>query len=225
MSDEWDDFARKIEEAADAGRHTEAFDLMRAQLVGQAFAWFDEAGVRFVRAGPQAPDELFVGLAMAARRAVEEIGEDASDRLQAATTVFDAVAHLRQALGRPPPTEDGAADRLAEVLLYAGALGSAATMVAMTRLGHFEQLDELAHDRERRRAGAEATNRHRATAKENALAAAISILGTNPTLSADEAAPKIRDRASLRTSLRTVADWVREWRRAGTIPPARNTSA
>lgn len=225
MRDNWDEYARRIEEAADAGRHTEAFDAMRAQLIEQAFAWFDEAGVRFVRSGPQAPTEFVVGLAMAGRKALEELGDAATIKQEAASTIFDSVAGLRQVLARPAPTEADSADRLAEMLMQAGAFGSAATLAAMVRLGHFDMLAELAADRERRRAGALKTNAKRATAKENALAAAIAVLGTNPTLSADEAAPRIRERAGIATSLRTLADWVREWRRSGTIPSPRQNAA
>lgn len=180
-------------------------------------------GVRRPRAWyrPQAPTEFVVGLATAGRRALEELGEAATVKQEAASTIFDSIAGLRQALAKPAAAETDSAEHLAEVLMYAGALGSAATLAARVRLGHFDTLAEFAADRDRRRAGALKTNEKRASAKEKALAAAIAVLGTNPTLSADEAAPKIRERARLSTSLRTVAEWVRDWRRSGTIPHAR----
>lgn len=87
------------------------------------------------------------------------------------------------------------------------------------RLGHFDLIAELEMDRARRSAGAQATTAKRRSAREKALDVAIAITARNPTLTNEELALKLRTQADLETTVKTIGEWVRVWRREESLPP------
>ena len=196
--------------------------LLRGDMVKQALDWFERGGtVRFVYVlVTEMPTEFAVGLPMAAAQGHRGTGGASFAQASFWRHRLDAIANLRTVFARGSSRGRGSRKPALRSFDDRQRSGRGFTMVGLVRLGHFDTLVEFEIDRERRRAGAVKTNRKRATDKENALSAAIAILGMNPTLSADEAAPKIRERAGLSLGLRTIAGWIRDWRRDGTIGSA-----
>ena len=124
-----------MEEAEREGRHTEALELLRRDMVRQALVWFAEAGVRFVEPGLGMPQEFAVALAIAAHRAAEELPGGVSYKIQAALMALDSIANLRTVLAKEVPDGEAAANQLAEVLMTATAVGAANVLMTQVRLG------------------------------------------------------------------------------------------
>nr|QQZ50671.1 hypothetical protein JKL49_04175 [Phenylobacterium glaciei] len=174
--------------ALDDRRFKDAFQDFTASVLNQSIRWFREEGVTFTKpAGDITPSELILGLASAAEEVCRERGDDVSNKLATANWMFTAIADLRTALDEPVPLEgEPITVKMAEVIVRAMLVGQIDMVMTATRLGWADKLDALQTDRKGRKAGALATNAKRATIKEQALAKAIQIVGTNPTLSHEE---------------------------------------
>jgi hypothetical protein len=202
-------------EAFHAGRYDEAYNCFQSSALDLALRWFREEGLVFQRPPNKLTAmELLIGLAIAANGELESQGEAASNKLSAATWLFNAVAELRIALEEHvPATKEAVGLKMAEMTSRGVMLGQIDMIMTAIRLGWLDKLAEYEVARERRRAGAEKVNAAKATVKERAMGEAIRIAGRNPTLSNEELARRIIDAAGLNTTIRTATDWVREWRR------------
>lgn len=202
------------------GNFEDAFAAFHACVLSCALRWFREEGIRFGRPRDGVtPTELMVGLAVAATRELREQGDAASDKLSAATWLFCAAADLRTALEVSVSDDvDAVARKIAEVTMRGMVLGQMDAIMTAVRLGWLDALTAHEIDRARRRSGAEATNRRKATRREDALGVALQLSGKNPTLSHEDIAVKVRESLGLPTTIKTLTSWVREWRRQGFIP-------
>lgn len=221
-----DDMRERGRDAFNAENFTDAFNLFQSSLIDMALRWFREEGVTFQRP----PDrkfsavELLVGLALASKREVTARGEGASDKLTTAANILAAIAELRIAIEKPTPqTVEGSASAMAELMCRSVMLGQLDGIANAINLGWLDKLAEHEVGRERNRAGAHAANAKKATMKENALAEAMRITSRNPTLSAEDLALKVQEAAGLKTTIRTITAWVREWRRKGFIAPQKTS--
>jgi hypothetical protein len=139
--------------------------------------------------------------------------------LSAATWLFSAIAELRVALDEDfPKTAERLSEKTAELILRGVMVGQIDMIMNAVRLGWLDKLDEHDLDRARRSAGAAATNAKKASLQESALGDAMRIAGKNQTLSHEEIAVKVRESLGLSTTVKTLTNWVREWRRKGFIP-------
>lgn len=209
-------------EAFNSGNYPEAFNLFQSSLLDAAIRWFREEGITFQRPAEKklTATELLVGLAMASQREVKSRGDDITPKLTTAADTFSAVAELRIAIDKPEPEDaEASAMVMSELMCRCVMLGQIDMVMNAINLGWLDKLAEYEMARDRRRAGAEVVNAKKATVKENALAEAMRITGRNPTLSAEDLAVKVKEAANLATTIRTVSDWVREWRRQGFIAP------
>lgn len=206
-------------ESFHAGRYKEAYGQFTASLLSSAIRMFREEGVRFARPpGELTPTELIVGLAFAANAELRERGDSASDKLSSATWLFSALAELRVALDEPVPLKVNAvSDKIAELVMRAFMIGQIEMIMNAVKLGWLDKLAQHEMDRERRRAGADATNAKKASIREQALGEVIRIAARNPTLSNEDMALKLRESGAIQTSVKTLTEWVREWRRQGFI--------
>ena len=82
---------------------------------------------------------------------------------------------------------------------------------------YLETLEE--HKRETAEHASDVMSTFEATAKEAALAEALKITATNPTLTNEDLAQRVQVNLSLSTTIRTLTEWVRAWRRQGFLPP------
>lgn len=208
------------------GQYLAALSAMQRGVLATGLKWFAEEGVHFARPEEETPTaSLLIGLAIAAGREVEERGEEAPFRLQIAAQALSSIAALRAAYERPiPATVNELSERLAELILLASDVGRMDIFMVQVRNGLLEQLSALEKDREKRSLGARIANQRKATKREQALGEAIKITGTNRTLSNEELGEMVRARLRLDVTIRTATDWVRDWRRAGMVPP-RSVSA
>ena len=204
-----------------AGQYSAAFAAAHAALLSKAIRWFREEGTVFQRPPNEyTPTELIVGLAFAAHAELHERGDDASPKLEAAATLFAAIAELRSALEVPTGDDpDATHEKLAEIVLRSAMVGQAEMIMTAIELGWLDKLAEYEMDRERRRAGAALANAKKADARQQALNQAVRIAGRNPTLSNEDLARKAVDAAGLKTTIRTATEWVRGWRKGGYLPP------
>lgn len=207
------------------GRFADAFSLLHASLLSQALRWFREEGVTFTRPpGSITPTDLLVGLAIAANGELEARGDAASDRFSSAAWLFQAVAELRLGLDEHVPLKtEAVSHKIAELTLRGFMLGQIDMIMNAIRLGWLDKLAEHEIDRARRSAGAAATNAKKATLQQEALGSAIRIVSTNPTLSHEEVAVKVRESLGLSTTVKTLTGWVRDWRRKGFLPDRKRT--
>ena len=203
------------------GKAKEAYGDFTASVLSEAIRWFREEGVTFTKPpGAITPSELVAGLAVAANAELRERGDDASNRLSAATWLFSAVAELRSALDEETPTTaDGISERVAELILRGVTLGQIDMIMRAIDLGWLDKLAEHEVDRARRSAGATVTNVKKATIKEEAMGEALRIAGKNQTLSNEEIAVKVRESLRIATTVKTLTGWVRAWRQQGFMPP------
>lgn len=202
------------------GDYKRAYSRFMGSVLSDAIRWFREEGVNFSRPpGELAPTDLVVGLAHASAAVVRDRGEAASDRLETAAFLFQAVAELRLALDEPVPLKaDAVAEKIAELVSRSIMIGQVDMLMQTTKLGWLDKLADYEIDRARRRVGAETTNRKRADVRDRALSEAMRIVSTNPTLSHEDVALKVREALKLATSVKTMTDWVREWRRKAFLP-------
>jgi hypothetical protein len=203
------------------GDYVEAFNLFQSSALETALRWFREEDVRFHRPeGEFTATELLIGLAIAANKEMAERGEDAPNKLSAGTWLFNAVAELRVALDEDvDATPEAVGKKLAEMTTRGVMLGQIDMIMTAINLGWLDKLAEFEVGRERRRRGAAKVNAKKATAKEQALGAALRTTSRNPTLSNEEVARKMVEAAGLSTTIRTATDWVRAWRKQGHLPP------
>lgn len=207
------------------GRYEDAFSNMVASVLNLALEWFREEGVSFSRPlEGHTPTELVIGLAMASQAELEERGDDASNKLAAATWMFSAVAEVRLALDEATlPTHAATSRKVAEVFARGVLLGQIDMIMTAIRLGWLDKLADHEIARRRRADGAAITNAKKATVKEKALSAALRIVSVNPRLSHEDVAVKVRAREALATTVKTLTDWVRHWRREGVLPARQMT--
>ena len=216
------DMRERGRQAFDSGNYPEAFNLFQSSLLDTALRWFREEGLTFQRPPDRklSAAELLVGLAIASQREVASRGEGASHKLITAADIFAAVAEMRMVMEKPvDQTVEGSASLMAELMCRGVMLGQLDGIMNAINLGWLDKLAEHEATRNRRRAGAEKVNAQKASVKESALAEAIRITGRNPMLSAEDLAVKVKEAANLVTTIRTITDWVREWRRLGFIAP------
>lgn len=203
-----------------SGDRQEAMRLSRRAIIVQALTWFADEGVRFRVPDGEPSLDLILGLAGAARRVVDERGESVSTKLLLAAGALESIAAYRAALTTPIEDHPQAiTDALLQFVFVGMDMGRFEAMMVWTEAGLVDAFFELERDREKRRLGAERTRIAKATVKERALAEAIKITGTNPTLSNEELANRIRVKLELSTTIRTMTAWVRDWRRQDYLPP------
>lgn len=222
VADEVDAFNAAYNAACAEERYFDALNLVQGRTIDDALAWFAEVGVTFWRppSGHKAP---LSALAMAATAALKDLGERATYKQMIAQLALATLAQFRDSMLQAPPSgKSEVANWLAEIALSSAAVGSADGMMTMVRLGHFEKLSELEFDRVRRRAGAEVTNAKKQNVRDRALAAALLVTATNPTLSNEELAVKVREREHLPTTIKTITGWIRTWRKAGDLEPIKS---
>ncbi len=200
------------------GRFLDALNLVQGRTIDDALNWFAEAGVRFWRP-PDQPDAQLSHLAHAASEAIDGLGDKAGPKQQVAYLALMALANLREVITRPSTKSIDAVNRIAEIVIAGATVGSAEGMMTAARLNIFEKLAEHEFDRMRRRAGAEATHAKKRSIQEQACDVALAITATNPTLSNEELANKVKTRLNLTTTTRTVTGWMRDARRNGRLPP------
>ena len=218
MSNHWGDSIERARLAADVDNYILAMREIIAGLQTQAFDWFAEHGYQFIRSVPESSVQFHIAIAMTARDALAEFGDDPPAELETAKLALEAIAHVIDTLDDIANRRGVFPVQMNKLMVMSIALGSVQTFMAFMREGHFDKLARLDLDRERRRIGALKTNEKRATVKTQALSAALAILGKNATLSAEELAIKVRERAGIITSIRTIGDWIRAWRRSGDLP-------
>ncbi len=213
-------------QAFNEGSFADAFTLFQSSLLDSALRWFREEGITFQRPPDKklTAKELLVGLAMASQREVAGRGENATHRLSTAADLLGAVAELRIALEAPiKKSDEASAARMAELMCRSVMLGQIDMVMNAINLGWLDKLAEYEMARDRRRAGAEKVNAQKASVRENALAEAIRITARNPTLSTEDLALRVKEAAKIDTTIRTISDWVREWRRQDFIPLQKET--
>ncbi|MFN3859651.1 MAG: hypothetical protein ACK4RV_18045 [Caulobacter sp.] len=203
------------------GRFADAYTGLQGTILTESLGYFASAGVHFARPeGDLPPEELLSGLALAASREVEERLPDCPIALMVAAAAIGAVAQLRAALGEVlPPDANSTTQWIARFALLGMELGRADQALHMVRTGAFDALGEMELMKERRRLGAEKTNAKKATAKQSALAEGMRICASNHHLSNEDLALLIRQAANLTTTIKTMTEWVRNWRRTGLLSP------
>jgi hypothetical protein len=156
-------------------------------------------------------------------RVIEAAGLAPPYKLLVAREMFAALGIL-QGIFEATVDNDGRDqnDMLAEWLLAAIRLGAAEAMLAQTQGGLIDEYMFLKWDKSRtqesRRRGAAKVNERKATAKQNALSAAIGIAERNATLSNEDIAIKLHSSVAADTTVKTLTQWVREWRRRELLP-------
>jgi len=214
-------------EALHAGRYPEAFSKFHASVLSRAIRYFREEGVTFHRPPVElSPTELVVGLAMAAEDEYLARGDGASNKIAVATWLFQAAADLRLALDEAIAAEDEPRvhGKVAELILRGVVLGQVDGIMCVTELGWIDKLAEHEINRAKKKLGAERTNAQKRDVRSRAHSEAVRIANRNPTLSHEELALKVRDAAELNTTIKTLTDWIRGWRREGSVPPIKSSA-
>lgn len=218
MANSWGDSLERARVAAEADNYILAMREMIAGLQTQAFDWFSEHGYQFIRSVPESSAQFHIAIAMTARDTLAELGDNPPAELETAKMALEAIAHVTDTLDDIANRRGVLRVQVNKLMVMSIALGTVQTLVSLMREGHFDKIAQLDLDRERRRIGAFKTNEKLATQKTKALSAALAILEKNATLSAEELAIKVRERAGISTTIRTLGDWIRGWRRSGDLP-------
>ena len=208
-------------EAYRSGDFKKAMRLIQHALTLDSLRWFREQGHSFVVPNRENTSfELIVGLALAARGIVEDLGDDASLKLAIAANGLESVAAFHIALERDvQDTPEAVANTMLEFLFIGMDLGRVDAMMTWSEAGVLSAFEALELDRERRRFGANKVNAVKATLKQASFAEAIRITGKNPTLSNEELAELIKTKIPTVKSIRSLTDQIRLWRRDGMLPP------
>lgn len=201
-------------------RFADAYSTLQKSILMEALGYFAGAGIQFEKPeGEFPPEELLDGLALAASREVEARLPNCPIELMLAATAIAAIARLRLALGQDvKPDVKSTTQWIARFAMLGVELGQADQALHMLRTGVFDALGEVELSRERRRLGAEKTNAKKATVRQSALAEGMRICASNHHLSTEDLALRIREAAKLPTTIKTISDWVRQWRRTGLLP-------
>lgn len=201
-------------------RFTDAFSALQKSILMEALGYFAGAGIQFDKPdGEFPPEELLDGLALAASREVEARLPNCPIELMLAATAIAGIARLRLALGRDfKPDTKSTTQWIARFAVLGVELGQIDQALHMLRTGVFDTLSEAELAKERRRLGAEKTNAKKATVRQSALAEGIRICSGNHHLSTEDLALRIREAARLPTTIKTISEWVRHWRRTGLLP-------
>jgi hypothetical protein len=217
----WSGLRAESQAAHRDGQIFEACNLLRRAVLLDALRWFKDEGVEFVQPDREhTTHELIIGLALAGRGVVEEKGEAASYKLHVAANALEAMAALSQILEAPvPDTVEGVTQTLLSFFFVGVDTGRNEALTVLGDVGVIEAYERFNTQRERRRLGAEIVNGRKASVKEKALGEALRITTSNRTLSNEDLAELVRKNLDIVTTIRTLTDWVRDWRRAGTVPP------
>lgn len=217
----WSGLRAESQAAHRDGQLAEACNLLRQAILLDALRWFRDEGVEFVQPDREhTTHELVVGLALAGRSVVLERGEAASFKLHVAANALESIAALTQILEAPiPDTVEGVTETLLSFFFVGVDTGRNEALTVLGDTGVIEAYERFNAQRERRRLGAEIVNGRKASAKEEALGEALRITTSNRSLSNEDLAELVRNNLNMVTTIRTLTDWVREWRRAGTVPP------
>ncbi len=176
------------------------------------------------------PPESFVefagGIAAALDKLIEQAGDDASHRLIVAREATAAAAAFQLVLSRARDGDEMTADDFAEVLLQTIHLGNVEVQLSQTTSGFIEDYADLKwgqqRDRKGRQRGAEATKAAKQKKHARVLELARQVVATNPTLSNDELAFKLKEKTDLSEAIRTITGWIRKWRKSGELAPISN---
>jgi hypothetical protein len=164
-----------------------------------------------------------LALITAIDQVIQSEGDQASYKLHVARQLFAAVARLQGMFEAPIDRRRDPNELLAELVLAGAELGAAEARLSETMGGLFDEYMMLKHSliqsRESRRRGAAKVNEGKATAKQNALDAAIRIAAKNATLGNEDIALKLHESVAVNTTVKTITQWVREWRRRELLPP------
>lgn len=214
---------RRYWDAYNSGRFAEALAASSQALVRQLLKVLQQDGheVNFKRA-PEDSVEFFGAIAAALNAKLQEEGEAASLNLTVAGGLAGSLFQLQSCLQGPRPEHMKDEDWLAYALLSAFFVGSHAEHIGLTLSGHFHEFADLKHATMQRRAkqseAARQTNARKTSTREAALAVANNLCSSNPTLSNEDLALKVRERLGLSTTLKTMTDWMRSGRRSGSLP-------
>ena len=214
---------RRYWDAYNSGRFTEALGASSQGLLRQMLELLRRDGheVNFKRP-PEDSLEFFGGIAAALNKKLEEEGEDASLSVAVAGGLAGSLLQLQSCLKGPRPADMSDEDWLSFALLSAFFVGSHAEHMGLTLSGHFQEFLDLKTATMARRAkqseAARETNAAKASAREAALTKANELCVSNPTLSNEDLALKVRERLGLSTTLKTMTEWMRKGRRLGALP-------
>ncbi len=216
-----------ISAAHGAGEFERAFRLYLFALIRRAHSLIKGEG--FIVDWNRPPEsfvELAGGIAAALDTLIEQAGDEASPRLIVAREVTAAAAALQLVLSRSRDGEEMTADDFAEVLLQTIHLGNVEVQLSQTTSGFIDDYADLKwgqqRDRQRRHRAGKSTKVVKQKKHDWVLSLARPIVATNPTLSNDELAFKLKERAELKEAIRTITGWVRKWRKSGALAPISN---
>lgn len=170
--------------------------------------------------------ELVGGITCALDEFMEREGDD-NYKLTVARDVLAAVCQtviLLERLRSDAEDETQAnADPVAELALMAVRLGVVEVTLGQTLGGFFDEFGRLKYGehlaKQGRSKGGKASTESKAAKRLQVLPLAQTIIATNPTLPNSEVAFRLKERANLEPTTRTIEGWIRDWRKGGQLPP------
>jgi len=214
---------RRYWDAYNSGRFAEALSASTEGLTRQMLQLvrLDGHEVNFKRP-PANGMEFYGAIAAALNEKLQMEDEEAPLSLTVAGGLAGSLFQLQSCLKGPRPDDMSDEDWLSFALLSAFFVGSHAEHMGLTLSGHFHEFADLKSATMARRAkqseAAHETNAAKASARDAALTKANELCLTNPTLSNEDLALKVRERLGLSTTLKTMTDWMRKARRSGALP-------
>lgn len=206
-------------EAYEAGDFDSAFGKLVASLGQQIEAAIRAEGYELTwTAPPDGSFSYFAGLTVALGDLIEKEGEAGSYKLPIAFDLSSSVARLRRYIDELGEFDSKTVSKL---LIQAFRIGVGADHLGLATTGLLDEFGELKFRDEtlkaKQREAAGQTNAKRGTVRDRARQVAARLHGLNPRLPTEELALKIREELRISTSLRTIGDWIRGWRRSGQL--------
>jgi hypothetical protein len=215
--------ARHIE-AASEGRYRDALAAFTTFSVSELLKVLTARGYDIVvEQWPTGTVGFYATLAKSIKDRIKHEGDETPLFLEWAHDLVQALTELLFLMTRKRADEALSPDEASQVILQAMVVGRMVERIGLTSDGHFDEFLRLKFGEleatEKRRAGAEKTNAKRRKVRERAVQAAVELCELNQMLSNEDLAVKVRDSLRLPTSIATMANWMRDGRRSGAIPP------
>jgi hypothetical protein len=213
----------KFEREFVAGNYGHALRIYIVALYRRAVELIHGEGLAIeIHREPQQFTEAAGAIAAALDEHLEREGDAASYKLIIARDVLAAVTETMLLLQRPPDPARDAGEDVAELVLQAVRLGIVETTLGQAVGGFLDEYGALKWREELQRLGRskgqKASTESKRRRRDPVLGMAQAIIQTNPALSNSELAFKLRQRADLPESVRTIEGWLRNWRKHRQLP-------
>jgi hypothetical protein len=212
--------------AYELGAFADALGAYQRGLILRSLALIKAEGlsVAWTKPEPTSPYEWAGAMVAAPDQLFDAASEEVGYKARVARDTIFAVGMLQGLFEGQLKRKDRARhDLLGELVLYGVRMGGVEHMLGQTEGGLIDEYIALKWDKhqssESRRRGANATKEAKAQKRREVLEQAQTMLRSNPTLSNDDLAFHLKQKARLPFAIRTLTGWIRDWRATDQLPP------